>query len=309
MRLILTILFSFIFTQTIFAKDLSVISTIKPIDSLVKNVTQGVMDTEVLNEGKQSLHSLQLRPSQIAKLNKADIVFYIHSDFETFTKSAFKNLPETVKLIPLFNEELPRKLVNRELNQWHLQDKHDDGHEHHHNHESYDYHIWLNPENAATMVQKISDTLSEADPTHAVIYERNAINTINKLDKLNRDLINKLSSLDDRAFTVFHDAYQYFDDYYDLKIVGAFTLNPAYGLSPRHLSQMKKIIRDNHVVCAFSEPFMNENILTNLQKDLNLRTTELDPEGLMIPPSKNLYFTLMKRMGQNIQSCLKAQNQ
>ena len=72
----------FIFTMAIIGSftakaDLKVVTTIKPLHSLISNVMDGVGEPSLIIEGSSSPHSFVLKPSHAKMIEQADIIFWI----------------------------------------------------------------------------------------------------------------------------------------------------------------------------------------------------------------------------------------
>ncbi len=65
-------LFSFIATAK---AEIKVVTSIKPIHSLVSYIMDGVGSPDVIVDGYSSPHSFQLKPSHAKMLENADIIF------------------------------------------------------------------------------------------------------------------------------------------------------------------------------------------------------------------------------------------
>ena len=70
--------------------DLSVVTSIKPVHSLVSGVMEGVGDPTVIIEGAGSPHTYSLKPSQAQQLQDANLVFWMGDELETFLEGQFK---------------------------------------------------------------------------------------------------------------------------------------------------------------------------------------------------------------------------
>ena len=57
--------------------DVSVVTSIKPVHSLVSGVREGVGTPTVIIEGAGSPHTYSLKPSQARQLQDADLVFWM----------------------------------------------------------------------------------------------------------------------------------------------------------------------------------------------------------------------------------------
>lgn len=114
------------------------------------------------------------------------------------------------------------------------------GHDHQH---GDDPHVWLSPDLAALMVNRVRDILKEKDPAHAAGYDQRAAAYVEKLKALKTYGLDKLKGKKDNRLISFHDSLAYFEKCYGLEIRGVLT--PKAGQEPDE-KQMKKLIR----ICA-----------------------------------------------------------
>ena len=70
----------------------NVVTSIKPVHSLVAGVMEGVAEPTLLVEGAGSPHTFSLRPSQARALQQADIVFWVGPQLETFLSDPIENI-------------------------------------------------------------------------------------------------------------------------------------------------------------------------------------------------------------------------
>ena len=78
-----------------------VITTIKPIESLVNAVIGDTGKTVSLIPPEISPHEFRLKPSDVRILQNSNIVFYISSHLETGIVKMFKNLPKNLNKLVL----------------------------------------------------------------------------------------------------------------------------------------------------------------------------------------------------------------
>ena len=96
---------------------------------------------------------------------------------------------------------------------------HDENEDADHDHSGVDPHVWLSPRNAIVMVQAIANELSVIDPDNQDIYQANATAYISQLEELDRYIQEKTAELSNKAFIIYHGAYGYFADTYDLTMI------------------------------------------------------------------------------------------
>ena len=88
-----------------------------------------------------------------------------------------------------------------------------------------DPHLWLSPKRAIVMIQTIADELSAIDETNREIYQQNATDYITMLETLDTNIKDSLGDLNNRSFIMYHAAYGYFAQDYDLEMISIETEN------------------------------------------------------------------------------------
>ena len=184
--------------------------------------------------------------------------------------------------------------------------KKEDGHDDHddhdgHHHGEFDPHIWLDPINAKVILNEMVEHLIENDAANASIYKKNLDKALNELDKLTMNVMTDLNK--STASIVFHDAYQYFEERFNVNVLGAFTVNTDVMPGAEQLKEIREIIEHDNVSCVFSEPQFNPDIINAVAKDMNIKTGVLDPLGATLNPGKGLYFDLIKNMSSSFKGC------
>ena len=320
--------------------EIKVVTTIKPIHSLVSGVMDGVSNPTLIIEGSNSPHNFSLKPSHAKMLEEADIVFWIGEDLESFMEKPLNSLAKNAVQISFMDLKSIEKLKFREMSDHddhddhhghedeheghddhdddgHKDDDHDDhGHDDHHGHEDeedddsshdghnhgeFDAHIWLDPVNAKVMISEIAHELSELDPSNKSNYEKNAEKMISSLD----DLIDRVSTSIpiNPSFIVFHDAYQYFENRFNIKAAGALTLNPEVLPGAKQIAEIQELIEHDSVKCIFSEPQYNPKIVEMLSADMKVSTSVLDPLGADIDTGPKMYNNLILQIANSLKDC------
>ena len=289
--------------------DIKVVTTIKPLHSLISSVMEGVGEPSLIIEGTSNPHTFVFKPSHAQMLEEADIVFWIGEDLEAFMEKPLDSLAGNATKISFMELSSIEKLKFREENIFDDHDDHDghedehEGHDDHdgHNHGEFDAHIWLDPSNAIKMVLEISHELSEIDPDNAAKYEQNANKAIASLN----NLINEINSSipKDASYIVFHDAYQYFENRFGVYSAGALTLNPDVLPGAKQIDAIQDLIQDENIKCIFSEPQYNPKIIETLAADMKISTGIMDPLGAFIDQGPEMYQNLILDIANSLKDC------
>ena len=327
---ILSIL-SFLTFFTSVNAEIKVVASIKPIHSLASYLMDGIAKPDLIVDGYASPHGFALKPSHAKMLQNADLIFWVGEDLESFLEKPLSSIAKKAEKIELMGIKGLNVLKFRERNIFDdhddhghddhgkKEDDHDDhdhddhgkkdGHDDHddhdghegHAHGEFDPHIWLDPMNAKVILNEMVEHLIENDAKNASKYKSNLKKALKEIDKLNKDVKAELSK--STASIVFHDAYQYFEERYNVNILGAFTVNTDVMPGAEQLAEIREIIEHDKVACVFSEPQFNPDIINAVAKDMKIKTGVVDPLGATLDPGKDLYFNLIRNMSASFKGC------
>jgi len=291
-KLTMLSLLLFLLAPVCYAKPVNILVSIKPLHSLISHITDGVNKTDLLLTQQQSPHHFQLRPSQKRMLNGAELFFYSSDNIESFVP-ALKHTTNHLQFIQLSSLAAIHSLPVRSLHS-------------HHEHKSsgIDGHIWLSIENAKIIGQQVAGILSKHSPEHASQYKENLNSLLLKLKQLKQENRLLLNNYRDRAYLVYHDAYQYFE--HENKLTGAhfITTNPEHSPGIKRVKELRKLIDENNIQCVFYEPPNVPALLKTLTEDKAVYLSAIDPAGLEIPSGKQHYFQLLRQTATTLNKCL-----
>lgn len=184
----------------------------------------------------------------------------------------------------------------------------DDGHDDHHDHDhdGVDPHAWLDPENAKIWLGLIAEQLGKLDAENAATYRENASNAQATITSLQAELSATLAPVQTIPFLVYHDAFQYFDQRFDLDVHGAIAASDADSPSPARLAELREEVREHDIACIFSEPQYSSKLVTALQDGASVREAAIDPLGSALTPGPNAYGDMMRALAAGIADCLGA---
>ena len=306
-----------------------VISTIQPINSLVSAIIGNTGKSITIIPSEQSPHDFKLKPSDVKVLQNGNIIFYVSNHLESSITKVLKNLPKNIKLINLMEDAGVNHLAIRDNDAWERHDhhghddhdvhdkhgkKHDDHDDHdkhekkHDDHDDHekedDVHVWLSPDNAIKIVQKVNKVLSLYFPENSKIYNDNTTKFIDKIRNLKMELVKELSPIKNKPFIVFHDAYQYFEKTFELNAVGSVALEGDIASSPKQISLIKDKIVKSKALCVFQEPQFDSKLVKIVVEGTDAKIGTLDPLGVNISENKDFYLQLITNMAKSLKECL-----
>ncbi|GGA97819.1 zinc ABC transporter substrate-binding protein [Brucella endophytica] len=294
-----------------------VVTSIKPVESLVAAVMKGVGKPAVIVQGMGSEHGYSLKPSDAEAIQNAKVIFWMGPSMENFLEKPLETLGEGAEVVALENTPGLTKLPFREGGPFEAHDHGGEGHDHahggeaeaghaHHDHDhgEYDLHLWLDPENAKLMVKDIAATLAKADPAHAEQYKSNAAAYNEKLDALTKEVASELAPVKDKPFIVFHDAYQYFEHRFGVDVAGSITVNPENMPGAQRVEEIHDKIEELGATCVFSEPQFEPRLVNTVIEGTKAKSGVLDPLGSTLKDGPDLYPQLIRNLADSLKNCL-----
>lgn len=258
------------------AEGIKVVASIAPVHSLLAGVMAGVGEPDLLMTGGNSPHNYVMKPSKARMLHRAYVVVWIGPGLEGFLTKPLAGLSPKARVITLVPEP------------------------------DADPHIWLDPRNAAEMVRGMARVLGEADTDNATRYRANADKVLAELITLERELRQTLKPAAVVPYLVYHDAYKFFEKRFQLAARGAVSLQAERPPGAKRVSQLRRMIVDENIVCLFTEPEFTPALLNTLMEGTPMRTGILDPLGAGLKPGPGLYGDLMRGMASAMLACLGA---
>lgn len=337
LRFFSLIILAAIFSRPAAAETPKVVTDIAPVHSLVSIVMQGIGSPEILIPPGVSPHDFALRPSAAREISKADIVIWIGSDFTPWLARPLRALApdaismELIEIPATFTLPYRNKLIfnatlegsedghdgddhrthkdtqddhkDEASHSDHSRSSHEDSHGHAH-HGTVELHAWQDPENAKAWLEAIADLLAATDPSNAQRYEANAQTGIEQVNAVAQQLARDLTPLRNRGYVVMHDAYQYFENRFDVPASAALLPGDGSPASAARVQAISRLLNDIGPTCIFVEPQMSATLARTLADEHDVRIGLLDPLGDKLERGPMQYSKMLLGIGQGLLDCL-----
>ncbi len=292
-------------TETSATRKLNIVTSVSPLTNIIKNIGGNKMDlTGLVPEGVNS-HTFELVPSDVAKVNGADLVIIDGLGLETnignVAEEAHGKNPrlEILKLGDntlspdqwVFDFSFPKE--NGDPNP----------------------HLWLNVVHAMKFANLTREKLTEMDPQNARYYSDNTDRYISLLKKLDEGILQAVQTIppQNRKLLTFHDSWSYFAARYGMTVIGAVQPSDFGEPTPQEVARMIDQIRSEKVPAIFASEVFPSGVVNQVAKEANVKVVETlsdddlpgdhgEPEhsyvGMMLENMKNMLVPL----GGNIMS-------
>jgi len=251
----------------------TIVTTFHPMHLAVLNVTAGVEGLRIVNLAAPAvgcLHDYHPTPRDLAVLTGAGVVVANGMGMESFLGDLPRQYPG-LKIIEA-GAGLDVLVSGGETNA----------------------HVWVSPSRYAREVRAIGEGLAAWDPAHAAMYRTNATTYARSLEALRNRMAAELKSAKTRDIVTFHEAFTYFADEFNLKVVGVVEREPGSDPSAGELAGLIRKIRECGVRAIFAEPQYSAKAADTIARETGARVYCLDPV-VSGPVSLTAYEATMER--------------
>ncbi len=258
-----------------------VVTTLSVLQDYVKQIGREHVTVTSLISGLENGHSYALKPSDILAVRQAHMFVTIGAGLEAWAKQLVESAQNPTLEVVVTSKGIS---LLRNTGSAHTQDgKHTFGNPH----------IWLDPENAKSMIRQITSRLIKLDRANRRDYLSNQAEYLRELDTLQADIKRRVKKLPDRRFISHHPAWPYFARRFDFKILGNIIEQSGAEPSAKHLSTLIQQIKKKGIKVIVSEPQLNQKIPRILANETGARVVTLTAMTGALPGT-NTYTSMLQ---------------
>jgi zinc transport system substrate-binding protein len=254
-------------------EGLTIVTTIYPLSEFAKEVGGDKVKVSMLLPPGAEAHTYEPKPSDIVKINNADVFIYIGEEMEPWAEKILKSAKENLVVIEAV--DFVRTIIDDEHEEENVNEDEDD--EKVEDHE-YDPHVWLDFHNNIDIVNAIALKLSELDEENEAYYKNNAQIYIKKLEILHILYESNLQNCDNRLIiSAGHNIYGYLEERYDFESVTAYGLSPDSEPTPQDIKNIVDLLEEKNLKHVLFEEMVNPKLAQTMSKDVNAEILVFNP--------------------------------
>ena len=238
-------------------KNFVVVTSFYPMYVFAENIVDGASGVELRNLTQPQtgcLHDYQMKPSDMAALEEADLFIVNGAGMESFLDNVRKTYPKL-------------KVVEASVGIELLQDENGE----------QNPHVWVAVSNTIFEVKNIASALISANSDNESIYKRNEADYLGRLEALKSKMHTELAQYKGKKIVTFHEAFPYFAQEFGLTIASVIEREPGSEPSARQLEQTIDTVKASGVKCLFSEPQYSGRSADVISRETGAKIYSLDP--------------------------------
>lgn len=248
---------------------LDVFTSILPQKFFVEQIGGDLVNVEVLVGPGMSPHSFEPSPLQMGRLARSAMFFAVGVSFENALITRMKTVCPQVKIIATDDGIIKRRMESY--------DDHNHSHDEECNHSAgaADPHTWLDPVMVKTQAHNIAKALKEELPDQAQVLDQRLEIFNSKLDEFTARLRTIMKPLQGQTMLVFHPAFGYFADRFELKQMAIEIEGKEPG--PRQLAQIIRKCRRENIRVVFVQQQFPVRAAQTIADSIGGSVVRLDP--------------------------------
>lgn len=234
--------------------------------ALAKEIGGDLVTIKSATNAKQDVHHIRAKPSLLAAIRKADLVFCSGASLEIgwlpilIKKAGGPHVqPKTIGWLMASDYverlEVMKEHVDRSMG---------------HIHPEGNPHVHLNPQNISIIADIVADRLMIIDSENAKYYQQNIETFQNKWKRLIKNWKVNAQDLKGRKVVVYHNAWVYLLEWLGMDVIAS--LEPKPGISPTasHLETVLNKVKGENVQAILVAPFENKDAAEWLSKKADI---------------------------------------
>ena len=218
-------------------------------------------------------HTYEPTPEQMKAISEAAVFFSIGVEYEDVWLPRLAETNPNMAIIDASNgiERIPVPTAVAEVGQQtNAAESANDDHA-----GELDPHVWLSPENGKIIAKNILNGLIGIDPGHETAFRSNYEALIADIDALDAQIRETLAGDANRTFMVFHPAWGYFAQQYNLQQIAVQV--GGQDPSASELAQLVDLAREKGISVIFVSPAINAASAEALAKEIGGTVAMVDP--------------------------------
>lgn len=242
-------------TTASYAKVTTVASS-TDIAAIVHEIGGTDVEVSSIAKGKSNLHFVEMLPSYMLKVAKADIYFKIGLAMDQWAAGIIDGSRNSKLLIVDCSKgievlEKPTGKVDASMG-----DVHPDGNPHY----------WLDPRNGVIIARNVFDGLCQVDPSNAQRYRDNLNSFSKRIDSAWQVWSGRAAKFSGMAIISYHGTWAYFAKSFGVVIAGQIEPKPGIEPTASHTAELIEIMKTRHVKLVFREPYFSDRAPNALAK-------------------------------------------
>ncbi len=251
-------------------ESLLVTVSIPPLAYFVERIGGDQVEVNTMVGPGEEAHTYEPKPDQMKALSNSPIFFSIGIEYEESWVPRFMDINPDLLVV-----DSAQGIERIESLSEHSHDEEEEEETDEHDADNLDPHVWLSPQNGKIIAKNIFNALKSLSPEDEQTFTQNYNALVAEIDLLDEQILQTLSETTYRIFMVFHPAWGYFADQYNLQQIAVQV--GGQDPSPSELVDLINIAKAENIHVIFIQPTFSTTSVNALSKEIDAEIIAVDP--------------------------------
>ena len=281
------IIFTILITSIIFGK-INVVASTTDLADIAKTIGDDRIRVISIATGKQDHHYVEVLPSYMLKVKKADIYLKVGLELDLWANQIIDgSRNRKLKIVNCSKNIKPFEVPTIKIDAS-MGDIHRMGNPHY----------WLDPENGKIIAKNITKALISVDPAGREFYENNFNEFIKNINDSLAEWLQVFNNLQGKKLIYYHNSWPYFNKRFGLEAVQFIEPKPGIMPSPIHLDRLIHTIEADDIKLIGMETYFSDKAPRFLANKTGIQIVHLAQSVGALPNTE----TYLKMIRYNLQA-------
>lgn len=241
-----------------------IVTSLPDLADLARNIGGDRVTVDYIVKGNQNPHFVEVKPSYMMKLKKADLFMIIGMELEMWAPQIIDGSRNAgLKTVDLSRSieklEVPARM---DASQGDV-------------HRYGNPHYWLDPRNVKILLDEMLTAMIQVSPGDEEYFRANAASFLRKLDGKIAEWEATMKPFAGSRVVTFHKSWAYFAKWLDIVVADQVEPKPGIQPSPSHTAELIKLVREGGIRAIVVEPFYDRSAAEQIARSTGAKVITL----------------------------------
>jgi len=256
----------FILSNSVLA-EVNIITSTSDLAYFAKEIGGELVKVSTIASPKSDIHFVEVRPSYMAKIARADIVFKIGMELDQWVDE----LIDGSRNSKLSIVDCSKYIEPLEVPSFKADARHGDIHP------QGNPHYWIGPQNVEPILKALLEGLVFTDPENADLYQSRMDTLLLQVSEAVKSLQSKVETLKNKNIVYYHNSWPYFNEFTGLIAAGFIEPYPGIPPSPSHVKEIIELVKNLDIKIIAMEPYFDKRVPEKIAETAGAKVVTLYP--------------------------------
>lgn len=241
-----------------------IVTSLPDLADLARNIGGDRVTVDYIVQGNQNPHFIEVKPSYMMKLKKADLFMIVGMDLEMWAPQIIDGSRNSALKVVDLSRDIQKQEVPARLDA-------SQGDVHRYGNPHY----WLDPRNVRTVVEEMLTAMVEVSPGDEQFFRANAAAFLTKVDGKIAEWEATMKPFAGSRIVTFHKSWGYFAHWLGIVVADQVEPKPGIQPSPSHTAELIKLVREGNIKAIVVEPFYDTSAAEQIARSTSAKVLRL----------------------------------